>query len=177
MNERSIQGEVVKSVKHWGGDAYKVRDGHKCPQCGHVAIPPAGRADYDCTVKEYGFKVEVKYAERSFPLSDFREDQREWAIQHVQDTGGQYFLWLCMGKAITDKDLPRMAWLVPLRGWLAIEAVVLMYQKSLPYRAGRRHKKEMQRSGVDAIHLLRDFELDWWGKGVWMPRGGLLLQH
>lgn len=172
MNEKSIQGEVVQSVKHWGGYAKKVMDGHQCPKCGHVTVPPAGRADYDCTLNEYGFKVEVKYAERSFPLSDFREDQREWAKWYVS-IGGHYYLWLCMGKSIGALNRPRRAWLVPLRGWLALEAIVLQYQKSLPYQADKWYSKEMQQAGVDAVHLLQDFELDWIGKGVWIPRRDL----
>ena len=173
MNERSLQHEVVRSVAQWGGYAHKVMDGHVCPQCKHIAIPSAGRADYDCTLGRIGFKVEVKYAEKSFPLANLREDQREWAKWYVQETGGLYFLWLCMGDRIHSTKLPRRTWMVPLRDWLALEAIVLTYQKSLPYRASKGYSKEMQQAGIDAAHLLQDFGLDWIGRGRWIPRRDL----
>ena len=169
MNEKSIQNEVVQSVKRWGGYALKVMDGHVCPQCHHVAVPSVGRADYDCTLGHVGFKIEVKYAEKSFALSQFREEQRKWARWYVLDRHGLYFLWLCMGNGIRSKVHPRRTWMLPLRGWLAIEAYLLTYQKSLPYLAEKGHSKEMQRGRVDAVHLLQDFELDW-NSGAWELR-------
>ena len=147
----------------------KTQDMTICPKCGHMIVPSRGRPDYLCCLGTYGFAIEVKASELSFPFSAFKEKQRRWAEWWTSELRGHYYLWLCMGKRVNDKEFPRRTWLIPLGYFLTVEKDITQYQKSIPYRAVKGHMKVLQAHHLDAVHLLAPYELEWQGKGVWLP--------
>jgi len=173
MNENQIQAELVTSIKSWGGYSRKVTDAVICDVCGKKIVPPSGRPDNYVTLGRQSCMIEVKWGGLSFPFSSFTEEQRDWGSWYVTERNGVYCVWLSMGKRINHNTHPRMTWLVPLRDFLA--ARVMVPQKSLPYSVdGRGYKKSMKGlsngflfPSLDAVHIFRNYELAWEGRGVW----------
>lgn len=167
MKERQVQREVTLSVKAWGGYSACTQDATVCPKCKHMIVPSRGRPDFFCYLGRYGFVVEVKSAALNFSFSDLGEKQREWGQWFVMDRHSDWYLWLSMGTRLNHPEYPRRTWLIPLRDFLAVEAIVREYQKSIPYQAGKGHNVEMQLRHIDAVHLLAPYELErrdgvWW---------------
>ena len=78
-------------------------------------------------------------------------------------------MWLCMGKRVNDKELPRRTWLISLGYLLAVEKDITPIQNSIPYQVGSGYSKLLQENRGDACHLFEPWELEWQGKSVWWP--------
>lgn len=130
----------------------------------------AGAADYLALKNGYGCAIEAKYAKLSFGFDQWTEEQREWARWCEEDRGVDYFIWLTIGPDPPhydpEKYSPRKSWLVPSTHMLQVESTVLPIQKTLVYRAGKGHRREIQDNNLDAVTLLSHYEL-LWRDGYW----------
>ena len=117
--------------------------------------------------------IEVKNGLRTFDLNHWRENQRLWASRFcvAPPFATPYWIWLAIGLDPPNRNPqnhePRKTWLLPCGKLLQVEARLKPIQNTLVYRAGKGHKREIQDLSLDAVTLLRDYELSWAGKGAW----------
>jgi len=161
MKESYVNAEATRSMKEWGWVARSVRDALRCHNCGTLIYPSKRSGCYDINVyvpiwlerRHEHIMVEVKHGETSFPFNEFRESQREftqeWFDGELEDID-ELWLWLSIGKAITDKDYPRKTLLVPIYDWLKLERRIIRERKSFPYD-----------------YDMGAYELEWEGHGYW----------
>lgn len=168
MNEASFRGEVFNLMTRSWLWPITQTDTVVCYKCHTLLRPPKSRPDI-LVLDPVGrsLVVEVKVFSRSGSLSFSEIDrQRNWLNMWAADSGQGYLaIGTVTGRAGTLKD-PRRAWLVPWARWLAIERELSPIQKSLPLLAKKGMRKEIQARKLDALHLLRPWELTW-RKGQW----------
>jgi hypothetical protein len=158
-------GEAVHSLHFWG---CSVRADATMK---FATAEEPGRADLVVMKRGRGCFVEVKNGRDSFAFSELRENQRQWietiALPIYQTS---VWIWLVLGSSPPHLDLLRynirQAWLCPYHQFLEVEAKVLPYSGSIPYRAGKGYRKELQENHLDAMHLLARFALRW-KQGHW----------
>jgi hypothetical protein len=139
-----------------------------------------GRADQMIVRGGRGCYIEAKTGTTGFDFDTLRPNQREWIESFAlpEPYRMEVWIWLAMG---TDRPnntqpdaLPRKHWLIPYPVMLHVEKQVRPIQRTLPYRAGKGMRKEIQEQKLDALNLLRLWELEWVGGGVWdIPEGHL----
>lgn len=130
-----------------------------------------GRADLMVVMGGLGCYIENKTGSAAFDFSQWRDNQRQWWQEVCVPTKTPYFLCIFIGDNPPNYDpekyRPRRAFLVLAEAWLEVEAQLKPYQNSLPYRAGKGYKTELQEQGLDAEHLLTPWALRWQGGGLW----------
>lgn len=146
--------EAGISMRSWGWMAYKKRDAVVCPKCGCIVLPGAAPGTFDFPnvgIPECGesIDVEVKAGDASFPFSDLRENQREWAGK-PENADRAKFIWLCLGRGRpTSSKEPRITYFFPLE--LFVELENKLDRKSIPYD----------------LEELRPYRLFWRGGKKW----------
>jgi hypothetical protein len=156
---KALGGFAEKKTDLWNAiHALRLAQGQPDP----VAIEPGGQPDYIVLLPPFGFFVEVKSAESNFALSELSDKQREWLTTYADIS----WLWLFMGTAINSTTLPRRAWLIPWRKWLALEAKLAAHGlRGLPYDTP--HRRAHRELGLSASSLLARYALAWTSAGVW----------
>lgn len=139
-----------------------------------------GRADMFAARNGKAVNIEAKQGSTGFMMSNWRENQREWA----RWTSGHpfnitYWIFLTLGEHPAtynpEKYLPKKTWLLPFNVMIDAENKIIEYQKTLPMRVGKGMNKVMQEKKLDAITLFSKYELVWSGAGTlvkpeWMMR-------
>jgi hypothetical protein len=160
-----FSAEVTKTLHAWG--------------CGVRTDPTAkfatkdepGRADRMVVCKGRGCYIEIKDGYNAFSFSDLRPNQRQWieevALKKEQTS---VWIWLVLGDSPPDRNPllynSRQAWLFPFSVFMEAEARVEPYSGSIPYRAGKGYRKELQEQHLDAVHIFARYALRW-HKGQW----------
>lgn len=136
------------------------------PTSKHVEEP--ARADIKALRANTGVAVEVKDGKDEgghafFDLSEWRDNQREWAVKFCEAPpySTKYWIWLRMGIRVTHKEEPTLTWLLPRNKFQAICDVVQPIQNRLVYRVRPGISIEIQKGHLDAVTLLAGFELRW----------------
>lgn len=125
-----------------------------------------GRADIMASRMGRTVYIEVKNGRDNFDLTDWREEQRNWArYVEMEPFCTPYWLFLTIGinpaSWNPDKYLPKRSWLIPRLTLLDIDAKVRQYQNRLVYKAKKGMRKEIQAQKLDALTLLAEYELHW----------------
>jgi hypothetical protein len=121
----------------------------------------SGRPDIWAIRNAVGVCVECKRFTERFPFSAWTERQRKWAEEHDRENGVPYWLYITLGMNVNSKLMPQKTWLLPYTAMLEVERVVGQYQQSLPYIAGKGMRREIQEQHLDAVTMLRGYELMW----------------
>lgn len=170
MADRS-QDTATNTLRAWGFWTFKAADALKVVYGSRRQLKkPAqpGRADVIAGWNGQLIFVEVKDGKKSFSFARWEDHQRRWAAAVERVCRLPYWLFLVMGtdnpNYNPEKYTPKRAWLLPGRTMLAVERLLMPYQASIPYRAGKGYSKVLQERELDAVHLLHKYELPW-GKG------------
>jgi hypothetical protein len=166
MKEKGgVEPECSKSLRHWGWQPEKTRDGLRCPNCGTMIYPDSapGTFDYEAYVPMWEQKemrhiyVEVKSGETSLSFNRLEDSQAEFAEEvRGRDERIDLWMWVCIGRGIGYNDYPRETFLFPYEKWWQMQDK--LDRKSIPHGYER----------------LKSYRLDWvvCGGGLW-----LLPQH
>lgn len=131
-----------------------------------------GRSDVFAARNGLAVNIEAKWGRAGFNLNDWREPQRRWA-QYTQmpPFNIPYYIYLTIGSDPphydSNKYMPRKTWLVPYDTMIEVDRRVQNIQATLVYEATKGMKREIQDGQVDAVTLLKDYEL------VWAPNDSL----
>lgn len=125
-----------------------------------------GRADIFAARLGKAVHIEVKRGVEGFNLDDWRENQRAWGLRMEQfPFSVPYYLFLTIGKHPPHYNpatyMPRRSWLVPIQQMLDVDALVRPHQKTLVWQAKPRMKRLIQQFKLDAVTLLKEYELVW----------------
>lgn len=125
-----------------------------------------GRADVFAARMGKAVHVEIKRGIETFNLEDWRINQRQWgAWTSAPPFCVPYYLFLTLGKHPANYNersyMPKKTWLVPLHAMLEVAARVQAVQKSMVYKLRPKMKKALQQGQLDAITLLKEYELSW----------------
>lgn len=136
-------------------------------------IGDIGRCDVFAARMGKAVSIEIKNGKTSFQLDHLREPQREWAEWTMKEPYCvEYYIYLTIGKNPPNwspgKYIPKVSWLIPYQSYLEVEEKVNAIQKSIPYRAGKGMRKEIQENKLDALTLYKPWEL------VWKPNNSLI---
>ena len=131
-----------------------------------ISEEQVGRADLACSRGGRAVNIEIKQGKAGFLLTNWREPQREWAAWTTQPPfSTPYYMFLTLGEHPATYDpskyLPKRSWLIPYTVLLEVDTIISPHQKTIPMRVGKGMNKEMQRLSLDAITLLKDYELQW----------------
>lgn len=136
-----------------------------------------------------GGYIEIKSARgMGWDMRGWRNDQREWYDKWCVKQNIPLWIWLFMGgssdrtgiRLDPKKDqYPRQAWLVPASVMLQIHVTCIerAEQHTLPYHARPTINRIMQDEHLDAMTLLKDYELKWLGNKIWDVKPWMLLSH
>lgn len=139
-------------------------------------VEEPGRADIHAVRGGRAVAIEVKDGKRSgdnagFDMSEWRENQREWAELYCEAPpfSTPYWLWIRIGAHPPHYDPakynPKITWLIPRNEFLKAESKLKGIQNVLPYKARPGLRKEIQENKLDAINLFSGWELTWMKKG------------
>jgi hypothetical protein len=130
-----------------------------------------GAADLMCHGNGKGVAVEVKTGFNGiFAFHEWRENQREWALEYSHDTGCDYWLAIVIECAKLDVKLrkPRAAFLLPSSTVLLTERIFAdMGRLSIPC---------LSATGEDALSMWQDHRLLWF-KGWNIPEAHLFRMY
>lgn len=163
MLESKFRGQIRKAI--WESDLnfwpMVFSDTSVCPHCKKSLHPIPDRPDI--ILSNAG--IECKSAEGTFDFSSIREGQRKWADSRTEE-GYLYYLAL-----LIEEGNERKAWLVDWTFWREVEKTLIgaASQHSLPFKARRGMRKIVQDHNLDAVTMLRDYELEWKNKGWVIP--------
>ena len=153
-------GDATKCLHHYGYIA--VSD----PTNKHVEEP--ARADIKALRNGRGVCIEVKDGKDEgghayFDLSEWRDNQREWAVKFCEAPpySTSYWIWLRIGISQRHKHEPHITWLLPRKKFEGVCGLVQSIQNRLVYKVRSGLSTEIQRRQLDAITLLRGYELTW----------------
>lgn len=132
-----------------------------------------GRADIFASRMGNAVFIEVKRGINGFMLSNWRNNQREWAeMVSKAPFLTPYYMFLTLGKHPptynTKSYLPKRSWLIPYKEMIKICDLIEPIQKTLPMRLKKGMKKALRENKYDAINLLKSFELKWNGSEALM---------
>lgn len=162
--------EVARTFKALGGHAEKKTDLWNALHALHLAqgrpdpatVEPGGQPDYIVLLPPFGFFVEVKSADSNFAFAELSDKQRDWLTAYADIA----WLWLFMGTTISARLLPRRAWLIPWRKWLALESRLAAHGlRGLPYETP--HRRAHRALGLSACDQLSRYALTWNSGGAW----------
>lgn len=134
-------------------------DANRCPNCGSITYPPPGRPDILVNPQ---YVIEVKTLrpdEKSFSFSKIDDKQRKWLNRWVYERNEPGYIFLGVIRKHGKLDYLEHMYLVPWEAWLSMETAVGAYQQSIPLRAGKGYKRELQESNLDILHVLKPFEV------------------
>lgn len=138
------------------------------PTARYATAGETGRPDLMCVRDGWGIHIEVKNGATGFDFSQWNPKQREWSKTHGDRL--HLWFWLCLGTDAPhynpEKFLPRITFLFPHNIMWEIEEKLKPYSGTLPYRA-KHQRVEIQQQGLIAPTLLKEYRLNWKGKGVW----------
>lgn len=143
------------------------------PTARFATMEDPGRADIMAARQGKVVFIEVKCGRERLEFSQWSARQREWALKYCvsEPFCNPYWLWITLGidppNRNPERYRPRHAWLVPYHKFIEAEDQVIPYLDSLPYFAGKGTRKVLQDRQLDAITLLRDWELKWGGNHIW----------
>jgi hypothetical protein len=126
-----------------------------------------GRSDIFAARNWMPINVEVKQGVTGFLMPDWTDKQRNWGLVTSEYPFCiPYYVFLTLGNQPVDLTegeniFPRRSWLIPLEKFLSVDQIVNQYQKTLVYRVGKRSKVKMREANVDAVTMLKDYELSW----------------
>lgn len=136
---------------------------------GHDKKDDIGRADIIAIRSGRSVAVEVKYDTDRFQFDNLRAPQRKWAemcLKYPYEV--PYWIYLTLGQHPphfnNQRYKPRISWLFPYNVLLEIEKEITVHQKSMVYKISKGMNKQIQEKNLDAISLLEDYELTWYGK-------------
>ena len=115
----------------------------------------------------------MKNGDDGFAFQNWRPNQREWAFTYALSKPYEtaYWIWLQLGinspNWDKDKYQTKRTWLIPADVMLRAERLLSPIQNTLPYRARKGMRIEIQALSLDAITLLSEWELTWNGGGTW----------
>ena len=172
-NEATVRGEIFHSLKQWGMWPITTRDAVICPRCHAKILPEGSRPD----IMVMGVAVEVKvFKGNRWNFKKLRAGQRAY-LDWFANTGRPAFLALGTTEEKAGSKDGRRLWCVPWLRWKIVEDLLVQKgEKSIIIHAEGAHKKAFRDSGLDAVNLLRDWELDWAGRRTWLFPNDLLGQ-
>lgn len=173
VNSLHEHGYLTRSVQPIAGQ----RHGKKF----WVSPEKQAKADQFVMKNGRGAALEIKNGYNTFRFDQLRPDQREWAETYCipPPHNTPYFVALVMGtdRPNSKKEFRRRAWIITYQYFLKAEEIVGVYQKTIPYRAGKGVNKEMQRLKIDAVTLFEAFELVWTQGMWWIPKSHPFSTH
>lgn len=135
---------------------------------GQFSQTEPGGADIMVHLNGAGLAVEVKTASHnSFSFANWRDNQRQWAIDYQEQTHCIYWLAIVFENIplkVKGLRVPRSCILIPANDMMIIENKVP--QASIPYLSLKGIIGEQE---LDARHLMSNYELDW-NKGWKVPQ-------
>lgn len=161
-NEADFRALIRKTIWNTGLKYWPMvfNDTSICPHCKKALHPIPNRPDI--ILSHAG--IECKTSKDRFDFDSISEGQRNWANSRTEE-GYEYYLAL---QIYSDEE--KKAWLVDWNYWISVEVILkgTANQNSIPLRARRGMNKVVQEHSLDAVTLLRDYELKW-NKGWTIP--------
>lgn len=144
-------------------------DANRCSNCGSITYPPPGRPDI-LVNPQYVIEVKtLRSDEKSFSFRKIDGKQRKWLNRWVFERNEPGYIFLGIIRKHGKLDYLDYMYLVPWEAWLETEALVGEYQQSIPLRAGKGYKKELQERGLDILHLFYRYQV-YIDNGMWRCR-------
>lgn len=161
MNEASVRQKIFKDLCSRGYWPITQTDAAQCRHCGKMTHPPTGRPDIlvlSPTGRSFVCEVKVLHAgNTSFAFSKISAKQRKW-LNRWSDDGGTGLLALGVIRQHGQRQFLDYVYFVPWPMWLEVEETISDVQQSIPLRAGKGYRKELQENKWDIIHLLERWE-------------------
>lgn len=164
MDERTVRQKLFRLFhRDLGLVPITQTDAQKCSHCGRLTKPPIGRPDI-LILNTCGpsYVVEVKTlraSETSFSMNNIDDQQRKW-LDFWEEMQGAGFIGLGIIRPHGQREFLEHLYLVPWDSWKQIEKQIAPYQSSIPYRAGKGFRRELQDEQLDLLNLCRPFELN-----------------
>lgn len=126
--------------------------GAKAPQRYETEL---GQPDVFVAMGRIILPVEVKYARSTFSFSQWKPEQREWALWYWAVHGVAVHIAIFSGSSpvtsVSQKALPTRLWITPFHYWIQIEDIMKgRGRNSIPYRA------PATQSGYDLVSMIPD---------------------
>lgn len=195
MDEAKLGQELGHMFRRYWYWPITQTDSWLCHKCGALHHPPGGRPDIlllhpqqpalVCELKLFAAQSGENWEDvPAFPFSSIEDNQRRWlsmwnwdadAAAH-DDCGAYLGLGTRHGTAGSTSN-PRKVWLIPWSRWQSVELTITTAgQESLPLKAKKGMRREIQDNNLDAVSLLELFELEWVTRIGWTIRPGHPLQ-
>ena len=160
MNERDVRQKLFRIARSVGYAPITQTDAARCPRCHSLVKPPIGRPDILLLHPHQASRVvEVKVmhsGDTSFSFDNIDDAQRKWLNWWKDDMNGLGYIGLGVIRAHGKRDFLDYLYLVDWERWKQVEDMVTPYQSSVPLKAGKGYKKELQEKNLDILSLFGD---------------------
>ena len=172
MIERDVRDKINQLFRQLNFNADTPPDAMICP-CGTKLRPSIGQPDVTMmhpTGRSCYVEVKVVLSgEKRFSFASITTEQRG-KLAAWMNKGGMGYLGL--GIIIRPKRNDRLEYLylVEWSAWLEMEATLRQYQSSIPVKASKGYRRELQAQKLDIVTLLSDWQVSYIrGSGWQLP--------
>ena len=153
MQESTFRAQVKNAIWNSGVSYWPLvySDTSICPKCRAPLHPIPNRPDIILATSG----VECKVSEGTFSFSSITEGQREWADSRTKEG---FVFWFAL---FMQEEKEKRAWLVDWPHWTMVETTLkaVAGQHSIPMKARKGMKRIIQDQGLDAITMLKGYDL------------------
>ena len=174
MIERDVRDQINKLFRCLNYNADTPPDAIICGACRNMVRPSIGQPDVTM-MSPTGLScyVEVKVVLSSgkrFNFASITTEQRG-KLTAWMDKGGMGYLGLgIIVQASQHRDKLERLYLVEWSAWLEMETKLRQYQSSIPVKASKGYRKELQAQKLDIVTLLSDWQVSYIrGSGWQLP--------